>query len=175
MAILGPHHAGNMREHAFEGYRELDYQQSPFGSQIDMTRWREEGYVHPDDYFTGHMVDKRGVQPVWTRDLELWAENRFQIEDVTATFYRMRTGTILPVHRDAYSRYTALFNVEVRQVARIIMMMEDWASGHYLEIDDYPYMGWKAGDYFVWYGDTPHMAANIGVKPRYTLQLTGHQ
>jgi len=25
-----------------------------------------------------------------------------------------------------------------------------------------------------WAYDTPHMAANIGLEPRYTLQITGH-
>lgn len=175
MATLGPHHAGNMRKYAFEGYKELAYKQSPFSNQVDMARWRREGYTHPDDYFTGHMVDARGVQPGWARDLEKWAENRFQLWDVTATFYRMRTGTILPVHSDTYSRYTELFKVKVDDVRRVIMMMEDWNSGHYLEIDGYPYVDWVAGDYFIWKGSTPHMAANIGVTPRYTLQLTGHK
>jgi hypothetical protein len=27
---------------------------------------------------------------------------------------------------------------------------------------------------FEWTYDTPHMAANIGLEPRYTLQITGH-
>jgi len=26
-----------------------------------------------------------------------------------------------------------------------------------------------------WESDTPHMAANIGLEKRYTLQLTGHR
>lgn len=175
MAILGPRHAGNMRQYAFEDFKQLDYQQSPFGSAVDMARWRAEGYAHPGEYFTGHMVDARSPQPDWTGDLEMWAENRFQIHDVASTFYRMRTGTILPVHSDSYPRYSALFNVPVDKIVRVIMMMEDWASGHYLEIDGVPYVGWREGDYFSWTGDTPHMAANIGVTPRYTLQLTGHK
>jgi hypothetical protein len=31
-----------------------------------------------------------------------------------------------------------------------------------------------AGDVVVWPYDTPHMAANMGLIPRYTLQITGH-
>jgi len=33
----------------------------------------------------------------------------------------------------------------------------------------------KSGDWISWNYDTPHMAANIGTEPRYTLQITGHK
>ena len=35
-------------------------------------------------------------------------------------------------------------------------------------------LGWQAGDTVEWTYDLPHMAANIGLEPRYTLQITGH-
>ena len=38
-----------------------------------------------------------------------------------------------------------------------------------------PIVNWKSGDYFIWGGKVPHMAANIGVEDRYTLQITGHK
>jgi hypothetical protein len=37
-----------------------------------------------------------------------------------------------------------------------------------------PIVNWKAGHVVEWLYDTPHMAANIGLEPRYTLQITGH-
>ncbi len=53
--------------------------------------------------------------------------------------------------------------------------MEDWKSGHYFEIDNKPFVDWKAGDWVWWKGTVPHSASNIGVETRYTLQLTGHR
>jgi hypothetical protein len=58
-------------------------------------------------------------------------------------------------------------------VVRIIVFLEDWASGHYLEMNKTPILNWKAGDWVCWRSDFLHLAANIGKTDRYTLQLTG--
>jgi hypothetical protein len=54
------------------------------------------------------------------------------------------------------------------------VLLEDWKPGHYLEVDGVPYVNWKAGQTSEWVYDAPHMAANIGLEDRYTLQITGH-
>ena len=89
----------------------------------------------------------------------------------------MDTNTILPVHRDLYKRYVELFNLQGKEssIYRAIVFLEDWQSGHYLEIDNEPITRWRAGDAVEWRYDAPHMAANIGLLPRYTLQITGHK
>ena len=51
--------------------------------------------------------------------------------------------------------------------------MEDWKPGHYLEFNGEGWTNWSAGDYAIWSADVPHAASNIGVDPRYTLQITG--
>jgi len=45
-------------------------------------------------------------------------------------------------------------------------------SGHYFELDGEPYVKWSKGNYLWWRGDTSHMAANLGVENRYTMQIT---
>jgi hypothetical protein len=155
-------------------YRYLNYKSEPFNNLEDLSRWRCEGYVHPDSHFTGAMCDMRCSQPNWNSQLIQWAEQQFNINDVGTSYYRMATGVILPTHSDTYRRYIELFNCKLQDVTRILVMPEDWKSGHYLEIADVAYTSWKAGDYFWWTGAVPHMAANIGVEPRYTIQITGH-
>jgi hypothetical protein len=88
----------------------------------------------------------------------------------------MNTGTILPTHQDTYKRYVELFNLQGQEhtIRRAIVFLEDWSSGHYLELKGKPVTGWRAGFTVVWAYDDPHMAANIGATPRYTLQITGH-
>jgi hypothetical protein len=88
----------------------------------------------------------------------------------------MDTGTVMPVHSDLYRRYVELFDLGGREhlIRRALLLLEDWKSGHYLEVMDQPIVGWKAGHVVEWPYDTPHMAANIGLEPRYTLQITGH-
>ena len=88
----------------------------------------------------------------------------------------MSTGTILPTHQDTYKLYVELFNLQGQEhrIRRAIVFLEDWKSGHYLELKGKPVVGWRAGYTIVWSNDAPHMAANIGPTPRYTLQITGH-
>jgi uncharacterized protein YijF (DUF1287 family) len=89
----------------------------------------------------------------------------------------MAPGTILPTHQDLYKKYIELFELHGQEhtIHRAVMFLEDWQSGHYLEVMDQPVVKWRAGDVVEWVYDTPHMAANMGSTPRYTLQITGHQ
>ena len=138
-----------------------------------MDRWRSEGYTHSNDLFTGFLCDMKNPQPYWSNILIKWFERNFDVKDTGISFYRMTTGTILPVHSDTYAKYRQIFDCEIKDIIRALIMPEDWKSGHYLEIDGKAISKWNAGDFFWWKGDTPHMAANIGVTDRYTVQITG--
>jgi hypothetical protein len=87
----------------------------------------------------------------------------------------MGTDVILPTHQDTYFRYRDLYNTALEDCFRVIIFLADWSSGHMFEIDNAPVTNWKAGDYVYWESDVPHMAANMGLVKRYTLQLTGHK
>ena len=95
------------------------------------------------------------------------------MKDQTYSFYKMISGEAMPKHIDHYRTYQELFNVEYRSVRRVLVMLENWKPGHYLEIDGVGIVNWVAGDWFMWESDVPHSAANMGVDDRYTLQITG--
>ena len=93
------------------------------------------------------------------------------------SYYRMDSGTVMPVHSDLYSRYIEIFNLQGQEhtIYRALVLLEDWKSGHYLELSGTPVVNWVAGTVAEWQYDAPHMAANIGLESRYTLQITGHK
>jgi hypothetical protein len=97
-------------------------------------------------------------------------------KDIGTSYYRMDTGTILPTHGDLYLRYVDLFNLQNQEqrIRRAIVFLEDWKPGHYAEYNSTAKVDWRAGDVVEWCYDAPHMAANMGIEPRYTLQITGH-
>jgi hypothetical protein len=99
------------------------------------------------------------------------------LKDVGVAYYRMPTGTVMPNHSDLYKRYIEIFNLQGKEntINRALVLLEDWKSGHYLEVMDRPVVDWTAGTVVEWMYDTPHMAANIGLEYRYTLQITGHK
>jgi hypothetical protein len=153
-------------------YLHLDYEVETFNNPLDLELWRKQGY---GGNFTGAMCDMRKTQPSWNHQFIKYFQN-LGWRDIGTSYYRMDTGTILPVHQDTYKKYVELFNLQGQEhtIRRAIVFLEDWNSGHYLELDNIPVTRWSKGFTVIWAYDRPHMAANIGLTPRYTLQITGH-
>jgi hypothetical protein len=153
-------------------YKNLDYINETFNDSESLNLWQSQGY---SNQFTGDMCDMRSPQPTWNqRFVDTFSEQGWQ--DVGTSYYRMTTGTVLPTHGDLYKKYIEVFDLKGREhtIRRAIVLLEDWKSGHCFEIMGRPITDWKAGTVIEWAYDTPHMAANIGLEPRYTLQITGH-
>jgi len=154
-------------------YKRLDYQEEAFNNPLDTERWLKMGFRSK---FVGAMCDMRRPQPSWNhRFVNHFADIGWN--GIGTSYYRMTSGTVLPEHRDTYKFYINKFNLvgQEHRVWRAIVFLEDWASGHYLELKGVPVTGWRAGFTVVWNYDAPHLAANLGSTPRYTLQITGHR
>ena len=153
-------------------YVDLEYVNEEFNDAPQLMIWRGQGYA---DRFTGDMCDMRYTQPEWNkRFIEIFQGQGWK--DIGTSYYRMNTGTVLPSHQDRYVKYISLFGLQGREhsIRRAIVFLEDWQPGHYAEYEDRPFVNWRAGSVIEWTYDTPHMAANLGPTPRYTLQITGH-
>lgn len=155
-----------------DGYKTIDYVQEPFNDPATVETWIAQGYPNK---FCGELADMRHRLPAWAdKFIKIYQAQGWQ--DVGIAFYRMRTGTVMPVHQDLYSRYIQVFNLQGREhtIRRALLLLEDWQPGHYLEVNGKGYVNWPAGKTVEWYYNTPHMAANIGLQDRYSLQITGH-
>jgi len=153
-------------------FKHLDYIQEPFNDSEDVQKWLAQGY---QSKICGDMADMRNRQPSWNYQfIDYFKALGWQ--DIGTSYYRMTSGTVMPVHQDRYVKYAKLFDLEGREhtIRRALILLEDWRPGHYLEVMGRPFVNWKAGTVAEWIYDTPHMAANIGLEPRYTLQITGH-
>ena len=130
--------------------------------------WIEMGYAKQSLY--GSMYDAKNEMPHWMSpfiDLFNWKHFGW-------TMYKMKPGEIIPWHRDLFLKYIQLHSIKnVNTIVRAVIFVEDWKSGHYIEIDETPVIKWKAGDFVLWRYNTPHVAGNFGNEDRYTLQLTG--
>jgi hypothetical protein len=153
-------------------FRHLEYRQEPFNDPQDVALWLSQGY---QSKICGDMADMRDRQPSWNhRFIELFQSRGWH--DIGTSYYRMTAGTVMPVHQDRYARYIELFDLMGKEssIWRALVLLEDWRPGHYLEVQGRPFVEWQAGTVVEWCYDTPHMAANVGLEPRYTLQITGH-
>lgn len=153
-------------------YQRLNYVNEPFNDADQLQDWQQLGYGCK---FTGDMCDMRDLQPTWNqRFIDIFSGQGWH--DVGTSYYRMGTGAVLPTHQDRYVKYISLFGLQGREhtIRRAIVFLEDWQPGHYAEYEGRAYVNWRAGAVIEWTYDTPHMAANLGPTPRYTLQITGH-
>jgi len=152
-------------------FKQLNYTNEHFNDTVSIDRWLAQGYANR---FTGDMCDMRNAQPDWNqRIIDIYTEMGWK--DIGTSYYRMGTGTVLPAHGDLYLRYIELFKLQGQEhrIRRAIVFLEDWKSGHYAEYNSTAKVDWRAGDVVEWCYDAPHMAANLGLEPRYTLQITG--
>lgn len=155
-----------------DAYTKLDYTREPFNDPESVNKWINQGFSGP---FTGLMCDMKKPQPEWTHKfIEIFEARGWK--NLGICYYRMDSGIILPNHSDLYKKYVQLFKLEGNEhwIHRAVVYMEDWKSGHYAEANGEPIVNWKAGDCTIWRYDTPHIAANLGDLPRYTVQITGH-
>lgn len=153
-------------------FRHLNYVNETFNDVQARQSWMAAGYP---DRFTGDMCDMRSPQPSWNqRFIDIFSG--FGWKDIGTSYYRMNTGTVLPTHSDLYVKYKQIFGLQGQEhrIRRAVVFLEDWAPGHYAEYMGEPLVKWHAGTVMEWAYDTPHMAANLGLTPRYTLQITGH-
>ena len=148
-------------------YRQLPFvKQAPIQSEVD--EWTRHGYDHVKS-FTGMMYNNRNTMDEWVHRIG----RNFTLSNQTYSIYKMQTLDIMPVHIDHFNTYMNIFGVEYKDIRRVLVMLEDWKPGHYLEIDGVACTDWTAGDWFSWDSDVPHAASNIGIEDRYTLQITG--
>ena len=153
-------------------FKQLNYVNEHFNDIVSIENWMSQGYANK---FTGDMCDMRSTQPSWNqRFVNIYTELGWK--DIGTSYYRMGTGTILPTHSDLYLRYVELFKLQGQEhrIRRAIVFLENWKPGHYAEYNSTAKVDWQAGDVVEWCYDAPHMAANMGLEPRYTLQITGH-
>ena len=147
-------------------YKYFSYDKQPL-MDYEIARWRELGYYNSS--FSGHMYNSKNIMPAWTDSVA----KQMQLGNCGFVFYRMDTLDIMPPHVDHFQTYVKLFKVNIENVYRAVVFLEDWKPGHYFEIDSKGCINWSAGDYVLWGSDIEHAAANIGTDPRYTLQITG--
>ena len=153
-------------------YKHLNYYNREFSNSEDVQLWKSLGI----EKITGDMCPFGEKHPEWTSIITRTFKDNYGWNNIGCTFYRMMPGTMLPTHIDKYKNYAKVVDLvgEEYRIKRALIFLEDWQSGHYFELNGSPHLNWRAGDVQMWDHNVPHAAGNMGVTPRYTLQITGH-
>jgi hypothetical protein len=170
---MATHDSFNIARFWDDEFKDLQYVKERFNDLSTLQRWKNEGFHGP---FGGAMCDMRNRQPIWNNKFIEFFSTYEKWQDIGTSYYRMDPGSSLPTHADTYSRYIKLFDLQGKEstIRRAVVFLEPWQSGHYAECAGTGYANWIAGFTLVWAWNSPHMAANFGTMPRYSLQITGH-
>ena len=152
-----------------KSYRDFTYERQPL-LDTEIQNWQKKGYKNFTN-FSGWMYNNKNPMPAWVEKFN----DLFNLKNQTYLFYRMRTLEIMPEHIDHYQTYIRLFNPKIDNIKRVLVFLENWKPGHYIEVDGRGIINWRAGDWIKWNNFVPHAAANIGIEDRYTLQITGEE
>lgn len=151
-----------------DSFKHLNYIHYELTNVNDVTRWDSEGYS--GFTYGGGLFNMKQEMPNYATPFF----TLFDWDNVAISFYVLKTMMAVPPHQDNYPGYIKRNNIVDRsKIRRCIIFLEDWKSGHYLEVARKPFVNWQAGDYVIWQDDVPHYAANIGPENRYTMQITG--
>lgn len=151
-----------------DSFKNLDYEIPELAYTNDVDKWNNQGFGGYK--YGGGIYNMQKNMPSYAKPFL----TMFDWQNVSIQFFILKTMWAVPPHSDGYPGYMFRNNIQdIESVSRAVVFLEDWKSGHYLEVDNDPIVDWKAGDWVSWQGATPHYAANIGLENRYTLQITG--
>lgn len=152
-------------------YKELTWiQQDNVSSQ-----GRSAEYEKQNEYYKsiGFTVDNTTYYQCFDvgKDIHDFCKTIFPRYSVSV--FKQPCGSTLPMHEDTFYKFAETHNIDPYGCCRVNVFLEDWCSGHYFEIKGKPVLQWKQGDSIIIKRDEPHLSGNMGVVPKYTMQITG--
>lgn len=151
-----------------DSFKNLTYHRRIFGSPETIQEWETIG--HNSQSAIGYQMPDISSYFDWAKQVC----TNFPLDNISDQIFKMPPGSVIPLHVDPYRYFMEVNNIDdINQLCRAVVFLEDWQSGHYLEVDGESITNYKKGDYVMWKGPTPHLVANVGNHDRYTMILTG--
>ena len=121
------------------------------------------------------------LHQLWFTDTQVDFETlgkQLGMEVVTVSSILQPPGNVITLHRDTFFQINKKFPNDLRPKVRANIYLQDWEVGHIIQYRDtsnewQTSTHWTQGDGYLWDSDILHLGANIGVKDKYTLQISG--
>ncbi len=121
-----------------------------------------------------------GLDPVHNKLLkELVGQANFDLLGIDPTQSLLRLleympGQCLPLHYDGFEGFKRLYG-ENKVGTRFFVAISKWDWGHALQVHDKMISNWQPGDTYIIPPEIWHTSANFGIRPKYTLTITGER
>ena len=143
------------------------------GYQDALSKITQEYKQHGYTEYNTKIWKTTNVNPKMTFDWEQTIIDQLPLDYAIATVTRQDPGQVLPWHMDRFFMLSRLYPNEKGTIWRFLLFLEDWKMGHVLQVKNSVLTHWKQGDVVVWHPGTMHVAANIGIEPKWTCNITG--
>jgi hypothetical protein len=153
-----------------DSYHFFPYMKEIIKQPLIQQNWLDAG--HLAENLMIETYSQPNLMPKWIQKLYQYWPN---YKNFGLSFHKFAPGRYLPDHRDTYSKYREKYQVDIIQVIRILIYLEDWQPGQINTIENSIMHNWKAGDWISWSGDSLHSVVNFGMQTRYALAVTCHQ
>ena len=159
-----------------------DYSQH-YGSCISYQK-HEQADIHenisngfPKSYHEENTV----IQQLWYDNSQIdYTElgDQLGMEVITVSSILQPPGNVITVHRDTFFQINKMYPDDTRTKVRANIYLEDWKVGHIIQYKDIDKewknsTHWSASEGFLWDSDILHVSGNIGLEPKFTLQISG--
>jgi len=106
--------------------------------------------------------------PQWVHNLATKLPQDFEHHVVSVI--NIPPGQTVPYHKDKH--YMLQKEYGIGDTWRYLIFLEDWKAGHYFEVENEPFVKWKAGDWLKFHQSEWHLGGNMGIDPFYSAQVT---
>lgn len=166
----------------FNIFLNADYSQH-YGSCISYQK-REQDDIHNNlgkGFPKSYHEDNTRIQQLWFDNNQVnYTEigNQLGMEVITVSTILQPPGNVITLHRDTFFQINKKFPSDPRTKVRANIYLQDWEVGHIIQYKDLneewqTNTHWTQGEGFLWDSNILHIGANIGLKDKYTLQISG--
>ena len=140
--------------------------------QVDELKDIHEKYGFADTY----QYDNTKIHQLWWTADDIDYDDlgaKLGMEVITVSSIKQPAGCTIPWHRDTFFQINKRYPDRKELKVRANVHMEDWKMGHFIQYNDTVFTHWKQGDTLIWDSEILHLGANAGMKPKYTMQISG--
>ncbi len=165
----------------FDKFITADYSIAPVDSPVEHQKrdlaWLYNPYGGYPDSLTKYNTQ---LQQLWWSDNDLDYEyigSCLNMKVVTVSSLKQNPGNVIPLHIDAFYRLKRNCPDTNAIPVRSNIFLQDADVGHMLQfvVDGKTVTdtSWKAGQGYQFDKNVPHLSGNAGLRPKYTLQVSG--
>ncbi len=120
-----------------------------------------------------YFFDKKSM-PDWSRKILKMSK----LENAYLVVHMNPPGSTNPWHYDTFAGMSKMKtdpkSKVKKKIMRVLLFVDDWHWGHFLQVGNQVVSNWKKGDIYSWKSDRYHLATNSGITKRYTIAITGY-